>query len=360
MGPLSVHLRKRVVSAVGEEGISCRAAARRFGVSFASAIRWVAALRERGSYAPLPMGGDTRSQRVEAHADYLLRLHRREPDLTLAEICARLERAARCRPAYAPNDADFGQRGQARADEGAKGSPHAPPPLRTRVAAHRQRRVAAALAQCRYPPDRAGGGRPKRRAAARQLMPSSPTAETTRLRKCTNKGPISPPPIRQRSRIRIFLEFGNPKRFNSRGNRSSVVADPPLIYYWLRTSRTIPMAGRLFGSRRNGYDCGGGREEAWQVSRERLPRNFWLGVAKRRSRAPGRAGPDDDRMHRQERCALPHVRAHDARIHGWPRHLARTDAGPHGPARGLHPPHRRLSLARHRLRPRRPERRHQD
>ena len=34
----------------------------------------------------------TRSQRVEAHADYLLRLHRRDPDLTLAEICARLER----------------------------------------------------------------------------------------------------------------------------------------------------------------------------------------------------------------------------------------------------------------------------
>ena len=79
--------------------MSCRAAARRFGVSFASAIRWVAALRERGSYAALPMGGDTRSQRVEAHGDYLLRLHRREPDLTLAEICARLERtrARRCR-----------------------------------------------------------------------------------------------------------------------------------------------------------------------------------------------------------------------------------------------------------------------
>ena len=92
MGPLSGDLRKRVVSAVHEEGMSCRAAARRFGVSFSSAIRWVAALRERGSYAPLPMGGDTRSQRVEAHADFLLGLHRREPDLTLNEICDRLER----------------------------------------------------------------------------------------------------------------------------------------------------------------------------------------------------------------------------------------------------------------------------
>ena len=93
MGPLSGDLRKRVVSAVHEEGMSCRAAARRFGVSFSSSIRWVAALRERGSYAPLPMGGDTRSQRLEAHADFLLGLHRREPDLTLNEIRARLERA---------------------------------------------------------------------------------------------------------------------------------------------------------------------------------------------------------------------------------------------------------------------------
>lgn len=93
MGPLSVDLRKRVVSAVREEGMSRRASAQRFGVSFASAIRWVTALRERGSCAPLPMGGDQRSQRVEAHADYLLGLHRREPDLTLAEICDRLERA---------------------------------------------------------------------------------------------------------------------------------------------------------------------------------------------------------------------------------------------------------------------------
>jgi transposase len=93
MGPLSLDLRRRVVAAIREEGMSCRAAARRFEVSFASAIRWATAMRERGSYAPLAMGGDTRSRRVEAHADYLLRLHRLEPDLTLAEICARLERA---------------------------------------------------------------------------------------------------------------------------------------------------------------------------------------------------------------------------------------------------------------------------
>ena len=62
--------------------------------------------------------------------------------------------------------------------------------LRTRVAAHRQRRVAAALAQRRHPTNRAGKASPNRCAAARQLMPSSRTAETTRLRKSTDKGPI--------------------------------------------------------------------------------------------------------------------------------------------------------------------------
>ena len=93
MGPLSLDLRRRVVAAIREENMSCRAAARQFKVSYASAIRWAQAMRERGGFAPLTMGGDTRSRRVEAHADYLLRLHRLEPDLTLAEICARLERA---------------------------------------------------------------------------------------------------------------------------------------------------------------------------------------------------------------------------------------------------------------------------
>jgi transposase len=93
MGPLSQDLRNRVVTAIREEKMSCRAAARQFKVSYASAIRWAQAMRERGSYAPLTMGGDTRSRRIEAHADYLLRLHRLEPDLTLAEIGARLERA---------------------------------------------------------------------------------------------------------------------------------------------------------------------------------------------------------------------------------------------------------------------------
>jgi transposase len=87
-----VDLRSWVVAAVREEGMSRRAAAKRFGVSSGSAIRWMTALQERGSCAPLPMGCDQRSGRVEAHADYLLGLTRRNRDLTLVEICDRLER----------------------------------------------------------------------------------------------------------------------------------------------------------------------------------------------------------------------------------------------------------------------------
>ena len=43
MGPLSLDLRERVVTAIREENMSCRAAARQFNFSYASAIRWAQA-----------------------------------------------------------------------------------------------------------------------------------------------------------------------------------------------------------------------------------------------------------------------------------------------------------------------------
>lgn len=87
---LSDDLRERVVKAVVEEGMSRNAAARRFGVGIASAVRWVARFQATGTVARSPMGGDRRSQRIEAHRDYLLGLNRRQPDMTLLEIQARL------------------------------------------------------------------------------------------------------------------------------------------------------------------------------------------------------------------------------------------------------------------------------
>ena len=87
---LSDDLRKRVVNPVVEGGLSRNATAKRFGVSIASAIRWVWRFNASGDISPAPTGGDQRSGRIEAHRDYLLGLIRREPDTTLLEIRERL------------------------------------------------------------------------------------------------------------------------------------------------------------------------------------------------------------------------------------------------------------------------------
>ncbi len=87
---LSDDLRERVVEAVVLGGLSRNAAARRFGVSIASAVRWVTRYKTTGQISPSPSGGDRRSGRIEAHRDYLLGLIRRMPDLTLLEIQERL------------------------------------------------------------------------------------------------------------------------------------------------------------------------------------------------------------------------------------------------------------------------------
>jgi transposase len=78
---LSNDLRKRVVEAVTDGGMSRNAAAKRFGVSIASAVRWLHRFAATGEISPAPTGGDRRSDRIEAHRDYLLGLIRRQPDM---------------------------------------------------------------------------------------------------------------------------------------------------------------------------------------------------------------------------------------------------------------------------------------
>ena len=92
MKALSVDLRERVVAAVAS-GSSCRAAAARFGVSAASAVRWCELARQAGSVAPGPLGGDRRSARIEAHAALILSLVDRKSDISLVEIRAGLAEA---------------------------------------------------------------------------------------------------------------------------------------------------------------------------------------------------------------------------------------------------------------------------
>ena len=83
--PLSVDLRERVVAFVSE-GASCREAAARFGVSAASASRWVARLRQAGHVTPKPSGGDHLSCRVDAHRGLILATCRRRPAIFLREL----------------------------------------------------------------------------------------------------------------------------------------------------------------------------------------------------------------------------------------------------------------------------------
>ncbi len=86
----SEDLRGRVVEAVIEAWLSRNAAAKRFAVSVASAVRWVKRYETTGEISPSPSGGDRRSGRIEAQRDYLLGLIRRRPDITLLEIQERL------------------------------------------------------------------------------------------------------------------------------------------------------------------------------------------------------------------------------------------------------------------------------
>ena len=88
--PLSMDLRSRVLAAV-DEGMSCRAAAARFGVAPSTAIRWVAQRRDTGNFAPKPQGGDMRSRRVEQRRDEILSIWQARKDITLDELQAALK-----------------------------------------------------------------------------------------------------------------------------------------------------------------------------------------------------------------------------------------------------------------------------
>jgi transposase len=86
---LSEDLRSRVIAAV-EGGLSRRAAAARFGVGAASAIRWVREWRETGTTSAKPQGGDRRSRRIEAYRDIILTAIERQTDITLVEMAEML------------------------------------------------------------------------------------------------------------------------------------------------------------------------------------------------------------------------------------------------------------------------------
>ena len=85
----SQDLRDRVIDAVDVEGMSRRAAARRFGVSESAAIKWVQRFRRTGKRTPIGTGGH-RPSTLKPHRDFLAALRAEQPDMTLEQMCRRL------------------------------------------------------------------------------------------------------------------------------------------------------------------------------------------------------------------------------------------------------------------------------
>lgn len=85
----SQDLRDRVIDAVVEEKMSCRGAAKRFGIGESSAIRWVERYNKTGARGIIGTGGH-RPSKLKPHGKWLLDVLEGQPDITLAELSGRL------------------------------------------------------------------------------------------------------------------------------------------------------------------------------------------------------------------------------------------------------------------------------
>ena len=86
--PYSDDLRVRLVEEI-EQGATREEAAERFGVSLSSVGRFLRLERETGSVSPAQFGGYKRFA-LAAHKDRVRRLVAQQPDITLAELRAKL------------------------------------------------------------------------------------------------------------------------------------------------------------------------------------------------------------------------------------------------------------------------------
>ncbi len=88
--PYSLDLRERICGYV-ERGHSARSAGRVFGVSAATAVRFAAEHRARGTVVAKRQGGPPgRFGKLAPHLSFLLDIVRAEPDITLKELAAAL------------------------------------------------------------------------------------------------------------------------------------------------------------------------------------------------------------------------------------------------------------------------------
>jgi putative transposase len=89
MAGYSMDLRERVVAAVKVEGLSRRAAAARFGVSYSAAIEWLKLFDETGSAQPRQVGGYKPKKISGVWRDWLVE-RCRERGFTLRGLVAEL------------------------------------------------------------------------------------------------------------------------------------------------------------------------------------------------------------------------------------------------------------------------------
>ncbi len=85
----SQDLRERVIKAVTEERMSRRAAAKRFGVSESSAIKWLQGYERENRLHPRGTGGH-RPSKTKPEREWLLAVIAAEPGITLEALSVRL------------------------------------------------------------------------------------------------------------------------------------------------------------------------------------------------------------------------------------------------------------------------------
>ena len=88
----SSDLRVRIIGAI-ESGNSCRAAARRFGVSPSTSIRLAQRKARTGSLEPMRQGRPPGGGKLAPHADLLIGWVKEKGDITMPELAAKLEAA---------------------------------------------------------------------------------------------------------------------------------------------------------------------------------------------------------------------------------------------------------------------------
>lgn len=89
MRAYSMDLRERVVDCIEKEQLSCREAAKRYGVAASTAIKWLKRKRETGSAAAGKIGGYKPRTLRDGHRDWLLERCRAQ-DFTLRGLVSEL------------------------------------------------------------------------------------------------------------------------------------------------------------------------------------------------------------------------------------------------------------------------------